>query len=288
VYSVEVMDMAVARAIANQGALGMYCNSLMLNKALYGRLPDNPPAPLEDIIDSAVKTGADLSQVVSWNYANSRQILERGTPIPALLHKRLSVDWSDKENRPPRARVSGLAPYPEQWLDRLERGVREHIRAMQAKRDELVAQARPPDGLFDNVEPEAVRAGAELNRLFAAELNRRKRGAGEESRSPVPDPRSRLERARLAVVDYLSYFPPEKRPSVMLGALASVYGQEKVVMDTAVWLGASESEQLFLWQEGVTPAQATLAALRETTLLDEVIRTTEGLIVYPTGLSTGE
>jgi hypothetical protein len=108
---------------------------------LIGRLPDNPPAPLEDIIDSAVKTGADLSQVVSWNYANSRQILERGTPIPALLHKRLSVDWSDKENRPPRARVSGLAPCPEHWLDRLERGVREHIRFMQARRDELVAQA---------------------------------------------------------------------------------------------------------------------------------------------------
>ena len=25
------------------GRIGMYCNSLMLNKALYGRLPDNPP-----------------------------------------------------------------------------------------------------------------------------------------------------------------------------------------------------------------------------------------------------
>src|SRR5690606_15591486 len=75
-YGVEVLETAVAQAIANQGALGMYCNSLMLNKALYGRLPDNPPAPLEDIIDSAVKTGADLSQVVSWNYANSREILE--------------------------------------------------------------------------------------------------------------------------------------------------------------------------------------------------------------------
>ena len=45
-YSVEVMETAVAQAIANQGALGMYCNALMLNKALYGRLPANPPAPL--------------------------------------------------------------------------------------------------------------------------------------------------------------------------------------------------------------------------------------------------
>jgi hypothetical protein len=294
-YSVEVMETAVARAIANQGALGMYCNSLMLNKALYGRLPDNPPAPLEDIIDSAVKTGADLSQVVSWNYANSRQILEHGTPMPALLHKRLSVDWSDKENRPPRARVSGLAPYPEHWLDRLERGIREHIRVMQQKRDELVAQARPPDGLFDQIEPEALRAGAELNRIFASTLNRRKQraakgksGPGDESDRPVPNDASRLEQARLAVVDYLSHFPPQKRPSIMLGALASVYGQEKVVMDTAVWLGAAENEQLFPWQEGVSPAQATTAALREVGMLDEVIQTKEGLVIYPGEMSTEE
>jgi hypothetical protein len=273
----------------------MYCNSLMLNKALYGRLPDSPPAPLEDIIDSAVKTGADLSEVVSWNYANSRQILERGTPIPALLHKRLSVDWSDKENRPPRARVSGLAPYPEQWLDRLERGVKEHIRVMQAKRDELVAQARPPDGLFDGVQPEAVRAGAELNRVFASTLNRRNKksakaeaGAGEDSGRLILDDASRLERARLAVVDYLSYFPPEKRPSIMLGALASVYGQEKVVMDTAVWLGAADEEQLPPWLTGVSSAQVMMAALREAGLLDEIIETKEGIVVYPATMAAAE
>jgi hypothetical protein len=50
--------------------------------------------------------------------------------------------------------------------------------------------------------------------------------------------RSRLERARLAVVDYLSCLPPQTRPSVMLGALASVCGQENVVMDTVTWLGS--------------------------------------------------
>jgi hypothetical protein len=237
---------------------------------------------------------------VSWNYANSRQILERGTPIPALLHKRLSVDWSDKENRPPRARVSGLAPYPEQWLDRLERGVKEHIRAMQQKRDELAAQARPPEGLFDEVRPEALRAGAELNRVFASTLNRRNKksakaeaGAGEDSDRPIAGYASRLEQARLAVVDYLSYFPPEKRPSVMLGALASVYGQEKVVMDTAVWLGAASDEQLSpvrlhsgqAWLEAVSPAQATMAVLRETGLLDEIVQTREGLVVYPVELN---
>lgn len=125
-YSIDVMETAVAQAIANQGALGMYCNSLMLNKALYGRLPDNPPAPLEDIIDSAVKTGADLSQVVSWNYANSREILESKIPIPALLHQRLSLNWSDRENPPPLPRTSNLAEAEMHRLDRLEAGVKGH------------------------------------------------------------------------------------------------------------------------------------------------------------------
>lgn len=63
--SVEVMRAAIERAITNLEALGMYRSSLILNKVLYGRLLANLPAPLEDIIDSAVKMGANLSQVVS-------------------------------------------------------------------------------------------------------------------------------------------------------------------------------------------------------------------------------
>jgi hypothetical protein len=90
------------------------------------------------------------------------------------------------------------------------------------------------------------------------------------------------------VVDYLSHFPPQKRPSIMLGALASVYGEEKVVMDTAVWLGAADEEQLPPWLTGVSPAQVTMAALREVGMLDEVIQTKEGLVIYPGEMSTEE
>jgi hypothetical protein len=42
---------------------------LMLHKALFGCL-SIPPAPLEGIIDTTVKTGAALSQVALYNYAN--------------------------------------------------------------------------------------------------------------------------------------------------------------------------------------------------------------------------
>lgn len=282
-YSVEVMETAVAQAIANQGALGMYCNSLMLNKALYGRLPENPPAPLEDIIDSAVKTGADLSQVVSWNYANSREILESKIPIPALLHQRLSVDWSDKENRPPPPRASGVAGSgvgegsAAHWLDRLEMGVKAHIQAMQAKRDELVSQARPPQAVLDaaQTDPEAVKLGAGLNKAYAAAL---RMGKLALSKAEGGKHSSVLERAKFAAEDYLAHSPPEGRGAILLGALASVYGKEDGGVDTAVWLVGSKDD---VTQLQTSIAHHTIEALRQAGLLDDIIVTKEGLVVYP-------
>jgi hypothetical protein len=291
-YGVDVMERAVSRAVANQGALGMYCNSLMLNKALYGRLPANPPAPLEDIIDSAVKTGADLSQVVAWNYANSREILESRIPIPALLHKRLSVDWSDKENRPPSPRWSSIATGNAHWLDRLEAGVQAHIAGMKEWRDGLAAQARPPEAVIQAAlaDPEMVALGAGLNQRFAAILNSKDKGQYQ----------SVLERARLGVVDYLSYFPPQQRQRILLGALGSVYGAEEesqgktaVGSDIATWLDAFDEGDLPQqgwrgWLFGLSPARETMAALRQVGVLDEVIETKDGLVVYLARLGAEE
>jgi hypothetical protein len=277
-YSVEVMETAVAQAIANQGALGMYCNSLMLNKALYGRLPANPPAPLEDIIDSAVKTGADLSQVVLWNYANSREILESKIPIPALLHKRLSVDWVDKENRPPLPRTSGIAGHDAHWLDKLEAGVKAHIQTTQEKRDELVAQARPPQEVLDAADPKTVKLGAGLNKAYTAALR-----MGKGSYTNV------LERAKAAAEDYLAHFPPGQRGAILLGALASVYRKEDGGSDTAVWLAGSK-EETGQSHPGIGPssiAHETIEALREIGLLDDIIATKEGIVVYLAELDAG-
>lgn len=274
-YSVEVMEAAIDRAVANKGALGMYCNALMLNKALYGRLPDHPPAPLEDIIDSAVKTGADLSQVVAWNYANSRAILEQKTPIPSILHQRLSIDWADKENRPPLPRASGTAGREVHWLDQLEAGVKAHITEMGRRRDELAAQARPPQALFDRAQadPEAVRLGAGLNQAYAAALRTGKKGEFANV----------LERAKYAAEDYLAHFPPERRRAILRGALASVYGAEAPVADTAVWLAGAKGEQDST-QPGIgspSVAALTIEALREIGLLGDIIPTKEGLVAYP-------
>jgi hypothetical protein len=276
-YSVEEMEAAIKRAIANQGALGMYCNSLMLNKALYGRLPDNPPAPLEDIIDSAVKTGADLSRVVLWNYANSREILESRVSVPAILHERLSIDWSDKEDHPPLPQTSGMAGHDAHWLDRLEVGVKAHIQTMQQKRDELAAQARPLQPVLDVAltDPAAMKLGAELNKAYAAALR-----LGKGHHPTV------LERAKYAVEDYLAHFPPERRGAILLGALASVYGKEDGGADTAVWLAGSKDEisQFPSGIERTSIAHQTIEALREIRLLDDIMMTQEGIVVYPAGL----
>ena len=273
-YSIAIMEAALERAVANQGALGMYCNALMLNKALYGRLPDNPPAPLEAIIDSAVKTGADLSQVVAWNYANSRAILESKIPIPALLHRRLSIDWADNENRPPPPRFSGLAGGKAHWLDRLEAGVKVHIAAMQGEREALAAQARPPQGVLDAAlaDPEALALGAGLNKAYAAALQRR------QPRAEGAAPAAALAQARQAVEDYLAHFPPAGRGRILLGALARVYGQADGGSDAAVWLAGERGAPA-----GDAVAQQTMAALRAVGVLDALVVTVEGVVVYPAG-----
>ena len=51
-----------------------------------------------------------------------------------------------------------------------------------------------------------------------------------------------LERAKCAAEDYLAHFPPERRGSILLGALASVYGKESSGADTAVWLASGKGD----------------------------------------------
>jgi hypothetical protein len=185
------------------------------------------------------------------------------------------VDWTDRENRPPPPRASNLTGAEGHWLDRLEAGVKKHIQVMQDKRDELVSQARPPQAVLDAVEgdPEAVQLGAGLNRAYSAAL---RMGMGQHT--------SVLDRARTAAEDYLTHFPPERRGVILLGALASVYGKEDGGADTAVWL-AGNKEEPGPSQSGVGQipiARQTIEALQKIGLLDDVIVTKEGLVVYPT------
>jgi hypothetical protein len=153
------------------------------------------------------------------------------------------------------------------WLDGLEIGVKVHIQEMQQRRDELVAQARPPEGMVEGVSAENVRLGAGLNQTCAAAL---RMGKGEYGNV--------LERAKVAVEDYLAHFPPERHGEILLGALASVYGKEGSGSDTAVWLGKSKGD-LIQFQTSI--AHQTIEALRQVGLLNDIIETKEGLVIYP-------
>src|SRR5690606_12849256 len=117
-------------------------------------------------------------------------------PVPALLQHRISVDYADRENRPPLPLTS-----KGHSLDRLEQGVQAHIRQVIQQRDELVARAMPPETLFDPTyaDQDAIRLGARLNQTYAAAL-----AVGRKGESSGV-----LERARRAAEDYLAHFPPD-------------------------------------------------------------------------------
>ncbi|MBX3059862.1 MAG: hypothetical protein KF770_25700 [Anaerolineae bacterium] len=105
-----------------------------------------------------------------------------------------------------------------------------------------------------------------------------------------------LERAKAAAEDYLAHFPPERRGAILLGALASVYGKEEGGSDTArpersdgaVWL-AGDKDKSSISRTGIgeaSIAHETIVALQEIGLLDELVLTKEGLIVYPAVLDS--
>jgi len=122
-----------------------------------------------------------------------------------------------------------------------------------------------------------VALGAGLNKAYAAAL----RMGHKQKLENV------LEHAKQAVENYLSHFPPERRGVILLGALASVYGKDEGGMDTVVWWGGSKGvEGKRPFRHGsVRPfagvGHYTVEALREMGLLDELVETSEGLVVYP-------
>jgi hypothetical protein len=278
-YTIEVMETAVTRALANKGALGMYCNSLMLNKALFGGLPEQPPAPLEDIIDSAVKTGADLSQVVGWNYDNSREILESRTPIPAVLHRRLSVDRT-AETPPPSPRLSDG-----HWLDQTVWGIEAHIERMTSIRDEMAAEARPPLALIQAAfaEPEAITIGGTLNKTFAALLNEplppiqvqpgESLSQSERAAIRQAQRQARYERARWAVWDTLHQYHPDRHSAILRGAMVSALLSGG--SDAAVWQAGEKTEE-GTRLPGI--GHKSVEALREIGLLENIRESEMGLL----------
>ncbi|MCI0731759.1 MAG: hypothetical protein L0332_34250 [Chloroflexi bacterium] len=265
-YSPAVMAAAVERAQNNRGVLGMYCNSLMLHQAVFGRLPATPPAPLEQVIDGTVKTGADLGQVKNWTYEDTRNLLRKRMPIPQLLHGRLSAEPGQRQPQPIASQGH--------WLDRLEAGVKGHIGRIEAKRDELVKQCQPPRTVFDSAlaDPETITIGAGLNRVYSRAVKQLSQARPDKKLAPKEQ-----EATRQAVESYLKSYPPARQAAILRGAMASLYLGEARGGDTAVWLPGATIEG----GRNAGVAQLSIQALREIGVLDEIDQVGGKVLVYP-------
>ncbi len=268
-YTIDVMQATIDRAIANAGALGMYCNMLMVGKALSGGLPNHLPAELEAVIDGSVKTGVDLTPIRQWCYEESKRILDSGTPIPALLaHRVVGVSTGQS-----------VMLTQDHWLDGIVDTVKRHITAFAQTRDEVMKAAMPPAAVFDHVFNEgdlsSIEAGAGLHHAYNNAIRlllRRKNTLSPED----------YETGRIEAEAYLNRFPQEQHSAILRGAIVSGYMREQP-LDKVLWLAGAKTET------GRTPgiAAKTIQALREIGVLQDIGEASRGLLAYP-GASIGE
>lgn len=262
-YTIAVMDKTIERVMANQACLGAYCNALMLAKAVYNRLPQHPPAPLEDVIDGSVKLGTDLSPVLDWVQATSTQMLAQRQPIPESLHRRLG---SVPEGTP------GPVASMDHWLDRLVGAVEDHIQVIQQGRDRLVQRTMPPREIFDYAftRPQSIQLGARLNQTYTRLL---KSIAEQKPTLTAED----YDLARQTAEAYLYKFPPGMQSDILRGAIVSAYMRDEVGSDAAVWLAGEKIDG----GRAKGMGGGTIEALREIGVLDELLDTDAGILTYP-------
>lgn len=172
-YSVGTMREAAGRLRENAGGLELYCNTLMVHQAMQGDLPPEPPAPLEEVVDSK-KTGASLRAVKDWCLVDTRERLDRGERLPKRLLGRLTYEREPYDPVPP------PLPAREQeghWLDELDGALAGHVRRVERDRDALLAEIELPARLWDAAfdDPEAIEIGAKFNQIYSATVKRLRR-----------------------------------------------------------------------------------------------------------------
>jgi hypothetical protein len=276
-YSIEAMSFTMGRASQNRGALGMYCNLLLLARALYNRLPTAPPAPLEAVIDGSVKTGTDLTPVKDWCYAASRQILGQGKAIPAALQDRLALS-PDTDDMP--------ATSQDHWFDQLIGAIEAHITHIETERDTLMARTMPPIELFNQAyaSETILKQGARFNQIYTSRLPWNRTQRGVDRGMPIEEA---LELARQRSTDYLEAASAGDLDTQHLTLIAAA-GYYYANPDHS---GKDES----LWQMGPYQpdgsretgiAQQMIQALRRIGILNELSQLEDGRIVRYPGAQT--
>ena len=205
-YSLEAMKGTMAQALANGGILGYYCNMLMIAVAIFGKLPETLPARLEDVIDSTVKTGEDITKVGEW-CDQYRDLLKKTVQVPKFLKKRLDKDANTTEDH---------------WLDIIGARINVHIRGIKSARDAIMAKCEPPMDVITSGR-EFRDAGRELVAEYRLAFKKR-------------DTNNALHDAEQNVLSYLEQHPDPDE--AILGAFYHIYtSKEVVVSDGAVWCG---------------------------------------------------
>ncbi|MCP4945565.1 MAG: hypothetical protein GY924_26770, partial [Planctomycetaceae bacterium] len=268
-YSIAGMTSTIQQAAANQGTLGSFCNVTMLCKAVYGRLPHQLPATLEDVIDGSVKTGLDLSPVKAWNQMALTRMVKHGQTnamraMPQSLLARLP-EWLQQQ----------AVPAESHWLDTLTAAMEMHKSQYWADVEALATEACPPLELFEHGR-DWLHIGKELRQVYSRVIRQ-----GINVDGAVDD--TSFDAARSASETFLQQWPAAKRQNVLLGAAAYLYAQGpqngEPVRDALIWqLGAKRDEGGNGRLPGI--AQSMLNALRQIGLLGEPMWTTSGTILY--------
>ncbi|MCB8944520.1 MAG: hypothetical protein H6658_12290 [Ardenticatenaceae bacterium] len=199
-YSIESMNQTILEATMNQSVLGRYVNILMVTKAVYGKLPHNLPARLEDVIDGTVKEPRDMWPVLDWIDMAQKAIKKQGKPIPASIANRLNGRHAPTENH---------------WLDVLSRLTEMHIAEYELSTDELAQRAN-------------TSAQAEL-----VETCWKSMPEGDwlstYQRVIARNPRH----AEVVLQNYLDKWPQAMHPQMVMGAAAKIFSSG--LSDAVLW-----------------------------------------------------
>jgi hypothetical protein len=215
------MELTLERIVKNAGALGGYCNAMMLHVALKSKMFDEAPAPLEQIIDGTVKLGTDLEPVKNWRSDFVKSWIARQEPVPYVLGNRLVSSFEDsyKAGNP-------IVPILEaHWLTTLYKGIQSHIAHMNEESKRLAAKCAPPTILVDEGRYHML-AAKKLREAYSAGFH-----------EPATDDIDLAERAGQYMLRVLEGKSNSHIIQLMLGLMADLYitGKDTVVSDGAMW-----------------------------------------------------
>lgn len=252
-YQLSSMDVAINQAQANVGGLGMYCNVLMLAKALLNRLPNRPCAELEDVIDATVKTGDDISKVKDWCYWAGHQMLKMQLPVPAMISERLQ-GLVGKDTFIPLSE--------DHWMDRLSATLTAHQEFITKETERLMDMCAAPAEVLRIALPhetDGIYLVKQYNNFISNIIR--------SGRKPTePDFETVREKTQQLINQ------SDDPHSLLLGAL--VHCQRHHKNESVVWQMAGNDDKPAI-------SSLTIAALRETGVLNEIAETQHGLVRYP-------